>query len=440
LKSLGQFPRPWPGSRFLPEGFRAVAGASTWLILAAGLGQGAMLLASLIVANLVGVADYGRYALLQSTILMLAGIAQLSFAVVIAQQVSSLRERQPELAGQVAAFCLLVTAVLSLCFAAFLFFGRHFLAEALFRDAGLGRGIALAAIALPWAALAAVQQGLLNGLERFRDQAAISLLSLPLVIALPAYGAFSGGYEGALAGLAGAYALRSAVSHWRIAAVLRSAGIRWSLGDLRGKARLLRNYALPATLSGTATLLAIWGSQTILVRSPGGSITLGMFAAAFTVKTMVMFVPTQMLGALMPALSRGHARGESAGRRRLLYFTAAAALAVTIVLAGAGMVLAPWLMGLFGSGFTGGEDALRLLLLATPLEALTATLYQDVQSRGRFWRNLFFVNLPLAVTTLAAAALLVPGGLAAGLALAWLIGWAVALAGTLLAMTTGTDE
>lgn len=413
-----------------------VIGGSFWLILAACLGQGATFLANLLVANLLGVADYGRYALLQSTIMMLAGIAQLGFAVVIAQQVSALRAREPALAGEVAAFCLLVTALLSFAFAAFLFLGRSMLADALFRDAGLGRGIALAGIALPWAAIGAVQLGLFNGLERFRDQAAISLATLPIVIALPAFGALRGGFEGALIGLAAAYALRGVIAHWRLLAILREAGIPWSLGNLRGKALLLRNYALPATLSGLAMLLAVWGGQTLLVRSPGGSAMVGLFAAAFAIKTIAMFVPTQMLGALMPALSRRHAEGESAERRRLLYANAGLACAVAILLALAGIALAPWLMRLFGHGFVGGEGALRLLLLATPLEALTVTLYQEVQSRGRFWKNLVWVNLPLGVVVLAAAALLVPARLAEGLALAWLIGWAVALAGTILAMIT----
>jgi O-antigen/teichoic acid export membrane protein len=422
--------------RFLPHGVRQIAIGSIWLVLAAALGQGAMLLANLIVANLLGVADYGRYALLQSTVLMMAGIAQLSFALVVAQQVSTLRESEPALAGEVAAFCMLVTALLSLALTAALFVGRAPLAEALFRDEGLARGIAIGAIALPWAAIGAVQLGLFNGLERFRDQAAISLATLPVVIALPAFGASRGGLEGALAGLAGAYFLRSVVFHWRLAAILRGAGIGWSFANLRGKLRLLRNYALPATLSGLATMFAIWGGQTLLVRSPAGSVAVGMFAAAFAIKTMVMFVPTQMLGALMPALSRGWVRGDGMERRRLLQFNAAIACAIASLLAIAGMLFAPSLMRLFGEGFVGGETALRLLLLATPLEALTVTLYQDVQSRGRFWKNLWCVNVPLAVVVVAAAAWLVPVRLAEGLALAWLAGWAVALAGTILAMTT----
>jgi O-antigen/teichoic acid export membrane protein len=418
----------------LPHGLRDLVSGSSWLILAAGLSQGSMLLANLIVANLLGVAGFGRYALIQTTIMMVAALAQLGFAVVIAQQVASLRERDPKLAGEVAAFCFLVTALLSLFFVAGLLAGRGLLAEALFRDRGLQSGLVLAAVALPFAAFAAVQQGLFNGLERFRDQALVSVLLLAPVIALPAFGAVRGGFEGALIGLAAAYALRAIVAHLMIARIFRTLAIGWSLRNLRAKARLLGLYALPATLAGLATLLAVWGGQTLLVRSAGGSVTVGLFAAAYLVKSMVMFVPTQMMGALLPALSRRHAGDDAAGGHGLLLFNAAGSAGLTILLAGGGILLAPWIMSLFGTGFEGGGATLRILLLATPLEALTITLYQDIQAKGRFWRNLLWVNLPLAATVLAAAALLVPHRLAEGLAIAWLIGWGVALAGTLLAM------
>ncbi len=425
------------GLRFLPPSVRQTAIGSIWLVVAAALGQGAMLLANLLVAQLLGVADFGRYALLQSTVLMLAGIAQLSFAMVIAQQISTLRETKPELAGEVAAFCMAVTAVLSVAFAAALFLGREPLAAALFRDEGLGRAIAIGAIALPWAAIGAVQFGLFNGLQRFREQAVISLATLPLVVALPTLGALRWGLDGSLAGLAGAYFMRSLVSQWRLGIVLRQEGISWSLGKLRGKMGLLRNYALPGTLAGITTMFAIWGGQTLLVRSVGGSAAVGVFAAAFAIKTVAMFVPTQMVGALMPALSRGHARDDATERRRLLQFNAALACAIAVVTAIGGILLSPWLMQLFGEGFRGGEGVLCLLLLATPLEALTVTLYQDLQSKGLFWTSLWWVNVPRAVVVLAAAAWLVPAHLAIGLALAWLAGWIVALAGTILAMARG---
>jgi len=422
----------------VPLGSRDLLRGSFWLVLASILSQGSMLLANLLVANLLGASGYGHYALLQSTILVLAGLAQISFGVVIAQQVSSLRVGNPAMAGEVAAFCFLVTAVISIVFTAALLIGREGVASAMFRDAALTRGLALAALALPWFAVSAVQQGLFNGLERFRDQAAISVLLIPLVIMLPVAGAYYGGFEGALAGLGLAYFSRAAVAHLVLSLAFRRMGIAWSLRNLRSKLRLLRDYALPAALGGTMISLAVLGGQTLLVRSEAGSAQLGLFAAAFTVKTMVMFLPNQMAGVLLPILSRFHSGPERDKRRGLLYLNLAANLLATLGLVGLGILFAPEVMGLFGRDFSSGSSVLAILLLAAPFEAATITLYQDVQSKGLFLLPGLTVNLPLAITVLAGAALLIPTQQAQGLAMAWLFGWMVALLGTILAMRLGS--
>lgn len=416
-----------------------MASGSSWLIVAAMLGQGSMLFANLIVANLLGVADYGHYALLQNTVVLLAGLAQLGFASVIAQQVSSLRERDPALAGEIAMFCFLVAGVLSLVFTGALLLSREQLAAALFRDASLASGLALGALALPFVAASAIQQGLFSGLERFRDQALLSVLLVPAVVALPALGAWRGGMEGALLGLGLAYVLRAAAAHVLVRRAFRAVGIRWRLRNLRARARLVRDYAVPATLAGVVMLAAIWGGQTLLARSPGGAAALGLFAAAFAVRTIVMFVPTQMVGALLPVLARMTGTGR-AGGRRLVVTSLGLGLAVILPVAGAGILFAPWVMGIFGPDFAAGAPVLAILLAGTPVETATLTLYQDIQARGRFWRAFLSISVPLAATVLAAALLLVPAHMANGLALAWVIGWAVALVGTLVALRASPPD
>ena len=181
-----------------------------------------MLLANLLVANLLGVSGYGRYALLQTTVIVLASLARLSFAVVVAQQVSSLRERNPAMAGEVAAFCLTITAALSLLVAVALLIARHMLAMILFKDATLGRGVALAALALPWSGVSVVQQGLFNGLERFAIEARIlRSSSAPWSSSCRPPSACSRGFEGRPGRSRRRHLLRVAVSHLFLMHVFR---------------------------------------------------------------------------------------------------------------------------------------------------------------------------------------------------------------------------
>jgi hypothetical protein len=73
------------------------------------------------------------------------------------------------------------------------------------------------------------------------------------------------------------------------------------------------------------------------------------------------------------------------------------------------------------------------LLIAAPLEAVI-TLYQHTQANGRFWLSVRALNLPLGVTVLATALLLVPIALGDALAIAWVTGWTAALVGMIAAV------
>ena len=418
----------WP----LFDTFRKLFSGSFWLILAGVLGQGSMLVSNFLVANIVGVHGYGRYSLLQTTIQMLAGLAQISLTVVIAQQVARAREHDSKLAGEIATFGFLVVFSVALLCSLGLFFGRGIIAEHLFRDPSIAFGLGIAALAIPWVAGAAVQQGLFTGLERFREQAWIAVVLVPVVVAVPAFGALRGGFVGAVVGVTLAYFLRFVFPQLVVMRLFRQAGLAWTLGNVRTKASVIFQYALPATVSGLFNSLAIWGGQTLLVRSGGGPTTVGLFAAAYMIKTMAMFVPSQMAIALLPMLSRFYANPITGNPRRLLLGSASLCALFTAGIAGTGILAAGPIMGLFGRDFTSGSLVLAILLAATPLEAITLNFTLRFQASSQFWRALVSTNLPLAMTVLGVGAVLVPRWQATGLACAWLLGWTVALGGTLV--------
>ena len=165
-----------------------------------------------------------------------------------------------------------------------------------------------------------------------------------------------------------------------------------------------------------------------------------MFAAAYTIKTMVMFIPGQSVIALLPVLSRSHVNPDADDPRRLLWTSAGLSAAVAVALAVPVFFLASPIMSVFGDDFLSAAPVLQLLLLSVPIETVTITIYQDIYSRGRYWTGMFAANVPLSASVLIAAALLVPDWQAQGLAIAWLIGWSLALVMTLGAVLYATPS
>ena len=255
---------PMTSSSPRPAGLRQLLTSSAWLAVAAILGQGSMVVAGILVARALGVQNYGRFTLMQATLVMLAGVAQLSFSVVISQQVAKYRDADPAATGRIASFCFLFTLSMGAMLAAALAIGQGFLARQVFRDPALAPAITVIAAILPMVAVSAVQQGLFNGLARFRAQAWIALAMVPLVVGSPYFGAREYGLLGALGGLALAFAGRFVLSQAVLFRVFRQEGIGWSFGISPERATRLLGLAGPATLAGIVVSFAVWGGQALL--------------------------------------------------------------------------------------------------------------------------------------------------------------------------------
>lgn len=418
----------------LPKGLRQLLSGSAWLAVAAVLSQGSMLAAGILVAKTVGIHDYGRFALLQATLVLLAGIAQMSFSVVVSQQVAKYRASDPQAAGAIAGLGFGFTLIMGVVLAAGLLVGRQLLAHEIFRDDALAGGIAIVAVAIPVVAIAAVQQGLFNGLERFRDQAILALILAPLVAGAPYLGASYFGLLGGLTGLVVAFAGRFVLAQVVLFHVFRTEGLRWTFPLSLERTTRLLSLAAPATLAGLAVSLAVWGGQTLLLRQPESDGDLGLFNASYMIRAVVIFLPQQAVIALLPMVTRESSIITGPSPSRLLSASAKGVLAMSMVTAAFAAAFAEPLLRLYGPAFAEGRTTLLILLLSAPLEAVTITLYQAIQSAGRFWRALIWVNAPLATTVILLAALLVPEHLSEGLALAWLFGWILALGLTIIAI------
>lgn len=418
----------------LPSSMQRLLSGAAWLAAAGVLGQGSMLIAAILVANALGVQEYGRFTLLQTTLVLVAGVAQMSFAVVISQQVSRYRDSDPATAGRIAGLCFLFTLSMGAVLALGLLAARNVLASDAFRDPALATGIAVIATAVPIVAVSAVQQGLFNGLERFREQALVATILVPVVIGAPYLGAREYGLLGALVGLAGAFAARFVMAQVFLFRIFRSEGLAWSVDFSWQRVRRLLNYSAPATLAGLAMWLAIWGGQTLLARDPRSEVQLGLFNASYMIRTIVIFIPQQAVLALLPLITRNATNYDQRGAHRMLLMSAKIVFGFSIVMAIVAGLCAEVILGLFGERFIDGRQIFLLLLLSAPLESLTITLYQGLQSQARFWSLFLWINAPLALCVLISAAILIPDHLALGLAGAWLVGWTLALTLTTVVM------
>ena len=390
--------------------------------------QGGAFLGNLIVARILGREGYGGFVIISSTVLAVAGVAQLATGVTATKFVAEFAASDPRRAGRVLGLCQLVGVATGLLASLALLIGARPLATNLLHVPALAPQFAITAGYVFFAVATGVLQGALTGLEAFRPLAIASVAQGALNVAFCWWGARNFGLTGAACAM-----VVSALARWGLwfallARVCRNRGVPITVRDALKERQVLFGFAIPAALGGFSSMPALWAANAILVRQGKDLAQMAYFGAAMNLKTLILFVPLVIDGVATALLNSERGAGNEQKFRRMFKLNLATTSVVAAALTIGSSVLARPLMALFGSEFVAGAAILRLLAVAACIQALMGPFYQLIQTRGRMWFSLFAVALPRDVLMVVLAFLLTSDYGAMGLAWAQLLAWILAFA------------
>jgi O-antigen/teichoic acid export membrane protein len=424
MKVTGLWPTTY-GRSVAPLHLR-MASAGFWT-LAGALGSRILtVLASILVARTLGDVAFGELGMVQSTAGMFAVLGSFGLAATGAKHVAEFRTRDPASAGRIIGLSTLVALLTGALAAALLVLFSASLATSVAAP-HLSRLLVLSSSLLVFGALAAAQTGAVSGLEGFRGLAWVNttaaLLSFPAMIA----GAFLAGLLGCLLALIFTAAITCLLSFRILHKETRSWGIQVDYRVSRQELRILWTFSLPAVMTGALVMPTYWICNAILVNQPGGYAELGIFNAASTWRSAILFLPGLVGPLLLPFSSSLKSEGQANESRRLLgtgiFINTCLAALVALPIG----LLAGTIMKMYGRQFETGDRVLVLLAVLAVIMAATSAIWHTLMGWGAVW-------LTFAVSIIWAAAMilftwLLRGMGAEGLAWSSLIAHLLQLAG-----------
>ena len=381
--------------------------------------QGGTLLTSVVLARILGKYDFGRFAMIQSTMVALTALTGLGLGITAIKYVSQYRKAQPERAGRIMGLSSAVALAAAVCFSALLLvlapsIGIRGLSTADFR---------FSVVYVFFTTLNGYQVGALAGMEGFPRIARISILYLPATVVFHWTLARWFGLRGAILAQGVSALLLWLLYQAALTLEGRSHGIviRYR-GAWQERGALVR-FSLPAIVSGIGGSLAIWWCNTLLVRVSGYAV-LGMFTAASTLRALVVCLPALNARVISPLLNNLLAEGDVAGYRRTFWGAIICNGGFALLLALGLSVAGPQLLRVFGRDFVGSPALVTFLLAAGVTEVVATNLYQALFASRNFWWQVavqavwvgFLVSLSFAA---------IPRHGAVGLASAYLAAWCV---------------
>lgn len=413
--------------RLPPGSLRArFVSAAWWALVSNSLAQSLSLAGSVITGRLLGLSLFGRFAAIQTTVLMLTSVAGYGAAVTATKYVSELRRENRVRAANLLGLCLLLGAVNGAVCGLLLFGASRVLATYVFADPALTGLLRVSGLILMLNCIAVTQAGCISGLEAFRSQAAATaakgLLSFPVAVAAT----FAWGLPGAVAALLFNATAAVMTNGLALSRACQEAGLKPTYVMNQKDLRAAAAFGTPAFFSSTLVAPMNWAACTLLIRQPEGYGQLALFNAANQWRTVILFLPAIVVQFSLPLLSSVRSERDLRRYRTVLYSALGVTIAATIlaglpVAAGSSLILR-----MYGPSFAAGAPVLATLAAVCVFHSTNDVLGAAILSQGAAHIGLLF-NLCWAGVFAAAALVLIPTHLAWGYSLALLVAYAAHL-------------
>jgi O-antigen/teichoic acid export membrane protein len=405
--------------RCMPSGSlgdRVLCGVS-WSLAGSAAQLGAGMVISVICGRLLGSQGFGELSMVRNTALLLAGLAGSGLGTAATKLAAELRSvdqtRMGRLIGNLTAVCGAlgcVMTVICLCLSGPI-------ASYGLNASDLAPSIQMISIIIPFQMLQGLQTGILSGFESFRSLARLIIIDTVAALAVVPFGIMLFGLNGAICGYVVVAALGCLTRWLTLSSKCLQDGITVRLD--------LRLPELGLLWSGTTPLVVlwiVWQSCDWLARLPlahqtGGYSELGVFTAAMSLCSVVIFLPQQVSSVGFPILANLLGTGDRQGFRQTMramwLYTGVAAVLTALPF----ILLSKVVMNLYGAEYVDGWPAMAVLLCAIAMNGVARVPAHMLIASGQAWLHCMITVLWGAILCTAAVLLSDRGAL--GLALAY---------------------
>ncbi len=374
-----------------PLGYRLAKGAF-WSLIGAVISRGLTLVASIIVARIIGKEGFGELGIIQNTVGMFGVFAGFGMGMTATKHIAEFRETAPQKAGHIIALSSLVSIAAGGAMAIALYIYSPWLAASTLAAPHLTGLLRISALLLFLSAINGAQTGALAGFESFKAIARINilvgLLSFPVMVGC----VLAGHLTGAVWGLTIIMGLNCVFNYRTLKTLSRENNIPPGYKGCFAELPILWRFSVPAILGGAMVIPVNWACNALLVNQPNGYAEMGILNAANQWFNALMFLPGILGQALLPILSERMAVKDTARSSRVMILAMKlnAGVAGSLALALAG--LSPLIMGLYGADFRAAWPVLIVSLITAVLLSVQAPVGHILIASGKMWLG-FWTNV-----------------------------------------------
>lgn len=280
-----------------------IIGGLSWITFGSIFTKLLTLLSTIVLANLLGQENYGKFSALKSTMFFFVSFTGLYFGLAttkyVSQYIYTNKKKVANIISSNQFLCILINVIIILLI---LIFSKkiaiNFLKSEEFSDL-----IKLGTIIIFTSSLYINQIGILNGIEFFKNSCFFELLNSAIFILLTVFGAYFFNLKGAVIGYCLQGILILVIVRIYVNNILLINGIKLKLFDSFHEISTILKFTIPGVSSSVAISFANWASIAMLINHQNNFGGIAAITISNQWQILVLFFP-QMIGQiLVPVLS-----------------------------------------------------------------------------------------------------------------------------------------
>ncbi|OGU05258.1 MAG: hypothetical protein A2075_01040 [Geobacteraceae bacterium GWC2_58_44] len=338
-------------------GKRFAAGMS-WTVAGTLLRQAANFAVGIYIARILGIAEFGKLAVIQSTMLMVAGFGQAGIGLSATKHIATLRASDQVRTGSIIGFTLVFTGISASAICLLLVLFSSQIESAILPGSRISTELKLSGIWILFELISLVQLRILAGLEAFHGSAKVNLWQSIFLLPIAVVGASWAGLKGTVIALALISLLSCIVGQWVLEKECSRFGITIGYRNIWREKGMLRMSSM-VWLSSIAMNTTTWFVGILLARQPLGIYQFGLYNAAGRFQNILLFLPMRIFEVSIPVLSNLQAEGNQSGFRKFMVYAGSITFAFSVLGSMVMVLFSDRLMSWYGTDFAQGANVLN---------------------------------------------------------------------------------
>ena len=378
---------------------RRLASGAFWAGVGGVFSRGSVVVASFIIARILGQSQFGEYGIVNSTAAMLSAVAGLGVGATATKYVAELKFNDKGRAGRIITLSSMVTWMSGALYGIVFIVFAPWLAERTLAAPHLAGVLRISAISVALGVINGAQNSSLAGFEAFRITAFINTGCGFLQAILSVLGAYWGGVKGAIIGIG----LSSCITVITTNALLRNEMVRFGIRSWWREAwsewPVLVKFSLPAFLTTIIAGPVGWIANAMLANQANGYGELGVLNATNQWYAAVAFLPGLLTTAALPVFSERYGANDSLSNFRIMKRMMAMTSIVLLPLLVGVCLVSKLIMRGYGETFESGYRVLIWSVLTVAPQAIAAPCWYVIMASGRMW-VCFIMNMGYSIAFL----------------------------------------